>query len=404
MLDFKSFLVESDGQGTASAKHQDHYEDVAVGSHEGFNHAVSALRSVHNALKTGNSDDTHISIKQDGSPAVVYGHHPKTGKFFVATKHSAYPKGENSTPRLATTHAEVDEYFGHSPVLAQRMHASLQHLPKIAPRKGIFQGDYLHDSIIKKVDDNKVSFKPNTITYHVGRNTPEGERAIRSQIGFSTHTKVDGDPDRPRTLTASPLRSTEGFRNNSDVDQISPRMNLGSGGHLTDKESKQVEHHLKQAETINSNLHPNHHDIINKHAEHFSTYINQTVRTGEKPTTQGLRKHIQKRMQKEVDKMKTEKGKAAKTKEMNAALAHHDAHEEHFSKALDIHHHVQQAKNIIVSGLDRASKNANPMRQTIDDKETNPEGYVIHHDGKTKKIINRQVFSRANFAPKDWKK
>ena len=400
MLDFKSYLIESDGQGIASAKHQEHPEDDAIRSHEHFKHAVSALRAVHHALKTGNSGDTHISTKQDGAPAVVYGHHPKTGKFFVATKHSAY----GSTPRLATTHAEVDQHFGHSPGLAQKMHAALEHLPKIAPKKGVFQGDFMHDSSEMKHDDHEVSFKPNTIRYHLGRNTPEGKKAVKAKIGFSTHTKIDGDPDRPETLQASPLRSTTGFRSHPDVHHISAQTSLGSGGHVTEKESKQVEHHLKQAEKINKDLHPNHHDIVNRHAEHISTYINQTVRTGERPTTQGLRKHIQTRMQKEVDKMKTAKGKAAKTERMNAALAHHDTHEEHFGKALEIHHHVQQAKNILVSGLNRATKNANPMRQTIDNKETDPEGHVVHHEGKTIKMVNRQEFSRANFAPKDWKK
>ena len=61
MLDFKSYLIESDGQGIAPAKHQEHPEDDAMRSHEHFKHAVSALRAVHHALKTGNSGDTHIS-------------------------------------------------------------------------------------------------------------------------------------------------------------------------------------------------------------------------------------------------------------------------------------------------------------------------------------------------------
>ena len=400
MLDFKSFLIESDESGIASAKHQEHPEDNAIKSRAGFEHSVSTLRAVHKALKTGNSGDTHISTKLDGAPAIVYGHHPKTGKFFVATKHSAYGK----TPKLATTHDEVDKHFGHSPGLAQKMHAALEHLQKIAPKKGVYQGDFMHDSSERKEDGNEVSFKPNTIRYHVGKNTPEGKKAARSRIGFATHTEIHGNPDKPETLQASPLRDTSRFKQHPDVHHISAQTSLGSGKHLSSQESKQVEHHIKQAEAIHNDLHPAHHDIINRHAEHISTYINQTVRTAEKPTTQGLRKHIQNRMQKEVDKMKTEKGKAAKTERLNSTLAHHDEHEQHFGKALQIHHHIQQTKNILVSGLNKATKTSNPMKQSIDDKETDPEGHVVQHKGEIVKMVNRQEFSRANFAPKDWKK
>lgn len=400
MLDFKSFLIESDGQGIASAKHQEHPEDDAIRSHEHFKHAVSALRAVHHALKTGNSGDTHISTKLDGAPAVVYGHHPKTGKFFVATKHSAYGK----TPKLATSHAEVDQHFGHSPGLAQKMHAAFEHLPKIAPKKGVFQGDFMHDSSEMKHEDHEVSFKPNTIRYHIEKNTPEGRKATRSKIGFATHTQIHGDPDKPETLQASPLRDTSKFKNHHDVHHISAQTSLGNGGHLTKDESKNVEHHLKKAEEIHGSIHPIHHDVVGKHSEHFSTYINQTVRTGEKPTVKGLRQHIQNRMQKEVDKMKTEGGKTAKTEKMNSALAHHDAHQEHFTKALQIHHHVQQAKNVLVSGLNRAIKSSNPMRQTIDGKDSDPEGHVVQHQGQIIKMVDREKFSRANFAPKEWKK
>ena len=117
MLSFKSYTVLNEAaEGIASAKHQEHPEDNAIRDRAGFEHAVSSLNAIHHALRTGDHGDTHISTKLDGAPAVVFGHHPKTGKFFVATKHSAY----GATPRLATTHDEIDKHFGHSPVLHKR--------------------------------------------------------------------------------------------------------------------------------------------------------------------------------------------------------------------------------------------------------------------------------------------
>lgn len=175
--------------------------------------------------------------------------------------------------------------------------------------------------------------------------------------------------------------------------------------HLTPEESKKVEDHLAKAQSIHDKLEPGHHDIVNKHSEHFSTYINKTVRTGEKPSAEGLRSHIATRMGNEIDKVKTDKAKAQKTENMNAALAHHDTHVKQFKNALAIHHHMQAAKDILTSGIHKAHAANNPMHQTIDDKPTTPEGYAVHHKDQTVKFVNRGEFSRANFAAtKEWKK
>jgi len=175
--------------------------------------------------------------------------------------------------------------------------------------------------------------------------------------------------------------------------------------HLTPQENKAVEHHIAKAQEIHNKLPDTHHDIINKHDEHLSTYINKTVRTDEKPSTAGLRAHITSRLGNEVDKVKTDKAKATKTEHLNAALAHHDTHEKHFKSALDIHHHVQAAKDILTKGLHKAQETTNPMHQSIDDKKTNPEGYVVQHKGQITKMVNRSEFAKANFnKPKTWVK
>jgi len=175
--------------------------------------------------------------------------------------------------------------------------------------------------------------------------------------------------------------------------------------HLTPQEDKAVETHLAKAQDIHNKLPEGHHDIIGKHDDHMSTYINKTVRTGEKPSTAGLRAHIEQRMGNEVDKVKTDKAKATKTANMNAVLAHHDTHESHFAKALQIHHHVQAAKDILTRGLHKAQETSNPMQQSIEGKKTDPEGYVVQHKGEIIKAVKREVFSQANFnKPKTWVK
>ena len=220
MLTFLSYITEA--TGVASAKHQEHPEDNAIKSKTGFTHAVSSLRAIHKGLQSGNTGDTHISTKLDGAPAIVFGHHPTSGKFFVATKHAAFGK----TPKLASSHAEVDQHFGHSAGLAQKMHHALEHLPKVTPKKGIYQGDYMHDHSEIKHDDHQISFKPNTISYHINKNTPEGKKALSSKMGIAVHTKIEGNPDHSETMHAHPLTDHSSFKKHPDVHMISPEAKL----------------------------------------------------------------------------------------------------------------------------------------------------------------------------------
>lgn len=174
---------------------------------------------------------------------------------------------------------------------------------------------------------------------------------------------------------------------------------------LSKEQSTAFEHHMAAAKELHDKQPHNFHDVISKHNEHVSTYINRTVREDQKPSTKGLRAHIHERLSKEVDKVSTPKAKETKTATLNAALQHHDENEHHFATALKIHHHIQAAKNILVHGLNKANKTHGGMEHHIDGKETHPEGYVAHHNGGSIKLVDRGEFSRANFAAtKAWKK
>lgn len=220
MKTFKDYLTEA--AGVASVKHQEHPEDNAVKSKEGFAHAISALRSVHKGLQSGHAGENHISTKLDGAPNINFGHHPTTGKFFVATKHAAFGK----TPRLATSHAEIDQHYGHSPGLAQKMHHAFEHLQKVAPKKGMFSAEYMHDTHDLHHTDHEVSFQPNTIRYHISKDSAEGKKAVNSKIGVAVHTQIHGNPDNPETLHATPLHDHSKFKSHPDVHMISPEAKL----------------------------------------------------------------------------------------------------------------------------------------------------------------------------------
>lgn len=215
MLTFNTYIAEQAG---TKLKHLEHPEDNAISSHQGFTHAFHALHDIHKALK-GQKHTSHITTKLDGSPSVVFGHHPETGKFFVASK-SAF----NKNPKINHTHEDIDRNHGHSPGLANKLHQALEHLPKVTPKKGVYQGDFMHSHDEIQHSSTHVRFKPNTITYGIKKDTPEGKKAANSKIGVAVHTKYEG-----KTLEgmhATPHVDHDKFKQHKDVHLISPEAKL----------------------------------------------------------------------------------------------------------------------------------------------------------------------------------
>lgn len=143
MKSFLSFLTESTDEGE-HLKHITHAEDHPLMSgHSGFEHAYGALMQAHHHM-ANKQKSSHVTMKYDGSPSIVFGHHPKTGKFFVASK-SAF----NKNPKINHTEADIDRNHGHAPGLAHKLKQALKHLKKVAPKKGVYQGDlmYTHEDL-----------------------------------------------------------------------------------------------------------------------------------------------------------------------------------------------------------------------------------------------------------------
>ena len=93
--------------------------------------------------------DSNISVKIDGSPAIVWGTNPANNKFFVGTK-SVFNK---KLIKINHNHADVDR--NHKGKVADILHLCLDNLPFT---DNIYQGDYLGCG-------GTDSFNPNTIRY-----------------------------------------------------------------------------------------------------------------------------------------------------------------------------------------------------------------------------------------------
>jgi hypothetical protein len=391
MQSFLSFLKEESEADDGKLKHIHHAEDRPLfHGTDGFKHAKGALMQAHEHMKSGGNSSA-LTMKYDGSPAVVFGHHPETGKFFVASK-SAF----NKTPKINYTHKDIEKNHGHAPGLMDKLHAALNHLKKVAPKTGVYQGDIMHSGDdVEEKKGGKVSFTPNTITY-----TAKGEEADRikkSKIGIVTHTQYHGD--NIASMKADSHPDLHNFGQHSDVYQKSPNHDTRQI-HYSENDQKEFNDHTAAAEKI----HKEHGKQMYKDTEmhrgeagHLATYINQTVRTDEKPSVEGLKSHIADKYKKAGAKLKTPAAQSRKETEAKGHSTHIDSNKKSYQNLLNMHHHIQQSKNVLVRNLEQ---HEGGLEHHINDKRTGPEGFVVNHshNGNTEptKLVNRKEFAKAN--------
>jgi hypothetical protein len=122
-----------------------------------------------------------LSVKIDGSPAIVWGIDPANGQFFVGTK-AVFNKVKI---RIAHSHEEIDQFYTDK--VADILHACFDHLPRV---KGIYQGDWIGNG-------GSDEYTPNTITYKF----PE---IIIQNIIIAPHTVYTAESDL-RDAIAHPM-------------------------------------------------------------------------------------------------------------------------------------------------------------------------------------------------------
>ena len=144
--------------------------------------------------------DYEVSLKIDGSPAIVYGTNPANGKFFLSTK-SAFNKVKI---KLCHSHEEIDTHFQGK--VADILHACFDYLPRT---ESIIQCDFI-------CFGGTDSAQPNTITYQF----PE---VISQKIVVAPHTiwKTDGELKDAYVSGTVPF-----FVDTDDVKFIQPCVDL----------------------------------------------------------------------------------------------------------------------------------------------------------------------------------
>jgi hypothetical protein len=125
----------------------------------------------------------NLSVKIDGSPAIVWGTNPATGNFFVGTK-SVFNKVKI---KINESHEDIDA--NHEGNVAQILHSCFDYLPRV---KTIYQGDFIGFGGLNE-------YTPNTITYKFGD-------IVTQNIIIAPHTCYYAESDL-RDAVAMPDRS-----------------------------------------------------------------------------------------------------------------------------------------------------------------------------------------------------
>ena len=399
MRTFQTYLAEATDKKNSEdkLKHLEHAEDHPINAGvEGYQHAAKTLHAVHHAMQ-GKPSEAHTTTKYDGSPSIVFGHHPTTGKFFVASK-SAF----NANPKINYTPEDIEANHGHAPGLVAKLKAGLKHLPKVVPDKGVYQGDVMHTGTAKSEhnEDTQVKshgddyhFKPNTITYTVPKKSPEGQKVAKSKFGVVVHTQYNGKDLESMKAGFKP-DAPKSFKEHPDVHVVHPNVDA-TQSHMDDKDHKKFEEHMNAAEAAHQTLMKKKgYDALAKHTEHLKTYINKNVAAGTQPTHEGYMSHIEERGRKDIEKLKSEKGKAARQTALDMAMKQAQQHKPHIEAGLQLHHHLQSAKDVLVHGLEGGQK---AFGTQIGDKKSKGEGFVTTVNGRPTKLVDRAEFSRANF-------
>jgi len=388
--------------------HMEHLED-SIFDHgsRGFKTAMDYLHGLSHGLAGRGGNKFFVTTKYDGAPAIVFGRHPETGMFFVATK-GAF----NKTPKVNYSHEDIEANYPDSEQLQAKLKAALEHLPKLGEMKGVYQGDLMftpEDLQLRRIGNKEhVTFRPNTITYSSPMDSDESNKIMRSKLGIVVHTGYEGDSLANMKARFDPDLSH--FQGHPDVYFKNARMHDGESEHMPEKG------HMKTLEHLSNAMRhlPDAGDLMDEvsrnpdYVAHLKTYTNYNVKNGvPKGSAAGFHDYLKTRFDAERAKMKSKAGQQRHEERSRPVLDHVKQNADSYDSLFNAHHGLARTKLHLVDQF-RRSKGLGTHIEDADTGElrpTHPEGYVAvqKRSGVGYKMVDREDFSRQNFTlPKRW--
>jgi len=408
MLSFKEYLIEAAKEG--KNLHLEHLEDEVLNHGvDGTRAAINFLQSLRDMLAGNAKKSVNVSVKWDGAPAIFAGINPENDKFFVGTKGVF-----NVNPKVNYTDADIDK--NHSAAgLNAKLKVALKYLPKLGITD-VLQGDMLFtddDFKTETIDDKSyITFTPNTITYAIPKES--SHKITKAKMGIVWHTTYSGEKleDMRASFGANIgglTKTNDVWFSDADYKDTSGTVNFNKAE--TTKFTNILSLAGKQFRKLNSSFL----NGISKQTKLLiliKAFTNVKVREGQKISntarhTADMIKYIDDKLQKDVDKVKTQKTKDTKKIYKDRVVSFLTSNKNHLRNVFDMQNLLVDAKNAVIRKLEKAKGAMDTFIRTTDGyRVTSPEGFVaIDQTGNAVKLVDRLEFSRANFnAAKDWAK
>ena len=328
-----------------------------------------------------------VSFLIHNSPALISGV-DINGRFFVATK-SAF----NKERKINYSKEDIERNHGGSPGLVEKLNLALAYLPSL-DLKGIYQMDYMFDNTIKQLEIPKlidgvknenrfITFQPNTIKYTVSPDSPYGEQIINSKIGVAIHIEymIKNGILKVKKYTSSP----EEFSPSKTVFVFNilagkPKNGSSKFGNILLRDVKKKKNAaLRLANTVDFSG-------LADYTDQLKTYINTEVRSGrflEDPAMSANEfiNYMTKKLTKEMEALKSDKGKVKKAESMKKVIAELKALKPSIRKAFEITQIIANLKNNLIKIFNEITKN--DLLGTYMEESpgvwqtTEPEGYAL---------------------------
>jgi hypothetical protein len=327
-----------------------------------------------------------IQVKVDGSPAIIFGTHPDTNRFFVATK-----SFWNKTPKVNYTDDDIER--NHKGELGEILKRALFYLPKIfkpSAYGAVYQGDLMFSteagkSILEIDGVRHVTFKPNTLMYAFEEGAKEFDDILAAKFGIVIHSVFTGNSYD--TLRASNLpRNPKMFKKSRVVWWATNHLNMANSGVDGDFLNR-LDSELNSLEKIKPTYLQEVPEYIRKE---FLVYINSKIRTAGDDT-----KQISLNVDDFREWIATRAGKDPKLE----AFSWSSRDVSNIRAAISLWEKLSSIKNSVVRQLEAIARtkafNVSPDGSIT---PASPEGFVVVDSAqKIVKFVNRLGFSRQNF-------
>ena len=410
-----SELLQEDHAG--KNLHLEHLEDEIINNGvAGGRAAINFLQSLRDMLSGSARSSINMTVKWDGAPAIFAGIDPSDGKFFVAKK-SVF----NVSPKLYKTNAEIDEDLSGD--LNAKFKVALAEFSKLGIT-GVIQGDLMFTDDLSKETIEGVSyytFQPNTIVYAVPVDSDLGKIMNTAKIGVVWHTTYTGSslPEMKASfgVDISKLsKPTSVWMDDATYKDVSGRATFTQKE--TDAVTKILSNTGRTFQKINApmlrqflKLQDSLTGVLS--GASLKTYNNSKVRAGEiiknpKQHASGYVKWVENSIQKQIDKVKSDKGKEKYANMQKEYVRDFKKHVNNLTQIITFQNLLVDAKMQIVKKLNSVKGLTDTFIRTDNGyKVTNPEGYVAidRVSGGAVKLVDRMEFSFNNFtAIKAWDK